>query len=257
MVPAAPGTPALDILHLADTHLTARDTGRAAFVRGLAERLGSVPDLILSTGDMIEDDGGIDLFLSSLEPLQARLGLFYVLGSHDYYQARFKSPTKYFRSTEGPSGAVPADIERLETGMQALGWNALTNRSELVEDGGATIRLAGVDDPYLGRQKTAHIERRAGEVLAIGLTHAPDVVSEWMLNGFDLVLAGHTHGGQVRFPLFGAAVTNSALPAALAMGLHRIGGGYLHVSPGLGTSKYTPIRFLCRPEATLLQLRPG
>ncbi|MGI8775353.1 MAG: metallophosphoesterase [Actinomycetota bacterium] len=252
-----PGAPGLQVLHLADSHLTKRDRRRADFIAGLPQRLARPPDLILATGDMIEDDGGIDLLLASLEPLRARLGLFYVLGSHDYYQARFKAPTKYFRSTDTPTDVPPADVERLEAGLKSLGWGALTNRSEVIEDAGRRIRLAGVDDPYLRRQRTAHIERRADEDLAIGLTHAPDVVSEWLLNGFDLVLAGHTHGGQVRLPLVGAVVTNSALPAALAMGLSSVGGGHLHVSPGLGTSKYTPIRFLCRPAATLLHLHPG
>jgi predicted MPP superfamily phosphohydrolase len=87
--------------------------------------------------------------------------------------------------------------------------------------------------------------------------HAPDVVSEWFLTGFDLVLAGHTHGGQVRIPGIGALVTNCSLPTALAGGLHRIHGGWLHVSPGLGTGKYSPIRFACPPEATLLHLEPA
>ncbi len=93
-------------------------------------------------------------------------------------------------------------------------------------------------------------------MLALGLVHSPDVVTEWVLNGFDLIVAGHTHGGQLRLPLKGALVSYSSLPAPRASGLSRVGDGWLHVSPGLGTSKFTPVRFLCRPEATLLQLRP-
>jgi predicted MPP superfamily phosphohydrolase len=131
------------------------------------------------------------------------------------------------------------------------------NRTELVEAEGGTIRISGVDDPYMNRHRTDHISRGEGDVAAIGLTHAPDVVSEWLLNGYDLVLAGHTHGGQLRFPLAGAAVTNSTLPAALAAGLSRIGNGWLHVSMGLGTGRYAPVRFLARPEATLLHLVPN
>ena len=87
--------------------------------------------------------------------------------------------------------------------------------------------------------------------------HAPDVVSDFALAGFDLVLAGHTHGGQVRIPPFGALVTNSSLPPALARGLSRVGNMWLHVSPGLGTSRFSPARFACPPEATLLQLVPA
>jgi predicted MPP superfamily phosphohydrolase len=255
-VPVPSTAPALTVLHLSDTHLTARDRKLARFVASLPDEVGT-PDLVLATGDMIEDDGGIDPLLEALEGVRGRLGRFYVLGSHDYYQAQVKPPTRYFTSNRGPSGAQPADVGRLEEGLGSQGWRSLVNRTEMVEaEGLGTIRLAGVDDPYLGRQRTGHIERGNGEVLAIGLTHAPDVVSPWLLHGYDLVLAGHTHGGQLRLPFVGAIVTNSSLPSALAAGLHKVGGGVLHVSMGLGTSKYAPVRFLARPEATLLELVP-
>jgi uncharacterized protein len=140
--------------------------------------------------------------------------------------------------------------------LRAKGWTALTNATELIDDGATRIRIAGVDDPYIRRHRTGHIARAAEDALAIGLVHAPDVVSDWILAGFDLVLAGHTHGGQVRLPLVGAVVTNCALPAALAGGLHAIGDGWLHVSPGLGSGRFAPVRFNERPEATLLQIRP-
>ena len=74
--------------------------------------------------------------------------------------------------------------------------------------------------------------------------------------GYDLVFAGHTHGGQVGLPLVGALVTNSALPPRLASGLIRMAGAWLSLSPGLGTSKYAPFRFWCRPTAIWLELRP-
>lgn len=254
-VPVPASSPPLTVLHLSDTHLTARDRKLARFVARLPDEVGT-PDLVLATGDLIEDDGGIEPLLEALEGVRGRLGRFYVLGSHDYYQAKLKPPTRYFTSHRGPSGARAADVDRLEAGLGSQGWTSLVNRTEMVDAEGGTIRLAGVDDPYLGRERTGHIERGRGEVLAIGLTHAPDVVSPWLLNGYDLVLAGHTHGGQLRLPFVGAVVTNSSLPAALAAGLHRVGGGSLHVSMGLGTSKFTPVRFLARPEATLLELVP-
>ena len=257
-VPVKPACPPLAILHLSDTHLTGGNRRLIRFLEALPESVGT-PDLVLATGDLIEDDGGIEPFLAAVEGLRGRLGRFYVLGSHDYYQSKMKAPTRYLTAGRGPSGAKPADVDRLEAGLASQGWTSLINRTELLEHEGraGTIRLAGVDDPYLGRHRTDHIARGAGDVAAIGLTHAPDVVSEWMLNGYDLVLAGHTHGGQLRFPIAGAAVTNSSLPNALAAGLHPVGAGWLHVSMGLGTSRYSPVRFLARPEATLLELVPS
>lgn len=256
-VPVRPGTPPLSILHISDTHLRAKDERRAAWVQSLPHRLGGVPDLVLATGDFIEDNSGVSRAVSALNALEARLGRFYVLGSHDYYLSRFRPPTSYFARQHTPVKAQRADTHALETGLQEKGWIALTNTAHVIDSPGGRVRVAGVDDPYLNRHSTGHIKRDPGDAAAIGLMHAPDVVSEWILAGFDLVLGGHTHGGQVRMPVAGALVTNCDLPAELASGLHRIGHGWLHVSSGIGAGRFTPIRFACRPEATLLQLVPS
>ena len=253
-VPVGAGAPRLRILHLGDTHMTSRSHPIAGFVRSLPHRVGFQPDLVIATGDFLDDDGGIDPVLDAYSCLSARLGKFYVLGSHDYFKSQFKSPTRYLTGRRAEPSTVPVDTARLEAGLQEQGWKPLTNLTEHV-DGGA-VRIAGVDDPYIHRQRTGHIERGERETLAIGVTHAPDVVSDWLLNGYDLVLAGHTHGGQLRAPIVGALVTNSSIPTQLAAGLHPVGGGWLHVTPGLGHSRYSPVRFLCRPEATLLELTP-
>jgi predicted MPP superfamily phosphohydrolase len=86
--------------------------------------------------------------------------------------------------------------------------------------------------------------------------HSPDSAPEAAALGYDLIVAGHTHGGQVRLPIVGALVTNCSMPRRLVSGAIRMGAAILHISPGLGTSKYAPFRFWCRPEATLLELRP-
>ncbi|MFP5353037.1 MAG: metallophosphoesterase [Actinomycetota bacterium] len=249
--------PPLDVLHLADTHLSPRDTRLMSFLKELPDRLPKMPDLVVATGDMIEGDAGIAPLLESIAGIEARYGRFYVFGSHDYYVSSGPSYTKYFSSNKTMRRAVPTDWDRLEDGLRSKGWIALTNSEHTLEIGGATVRLAGVDDPYLKRHDTHHIHRERADDLAIALVHAPDVVSEWILNGFDLVVAGHTHAGQVRAPFVGALVTNCSLPSALASGPSRVGAGWLHVSPGLGTGRYSPIRFLARPEATLLRLLPA
>lgn len=247
------GIPPLEVLHLSDAHLTGEDTQRVDFIRSLADRMPE-PDLILMTGDMIEGDDGIDPLLHALEPLKARYGKACVFGSHDYYRSRFRVPIKYLTGKETKPDTEPTDVQRMLNGLKDQDWIDLTNRSETIAAPFGRILLSGVDDPYLKRHRTEHI-RREDAVLAIGLTHAPNVVSTFMLAGYDLVVAGHTHGGQLRAPFFGALVTNSPLPAALAAGPRRIGRSVLHVSPGIGTSRYTRIRFLCPPEVTLLSLR--
>jgi predicted MPP superfamily phosphohydrolase len=251
-----PGAPSLSVLHLSDTHMKSYDRPLQKWLKGLPELLDPPPDLILATGDLIDDDSGIDPLLGSLAGLRARYGTFYVLGSHDYYQAVFRFPTKYFVRKEQPLPPERADTDRLEEGLRSAGWTALTNTTAFVDAPQGRIRIAGVDDPHIHLEQTDHIERAHDDELAIALMHAPNVTSTWILNGFDVVLAGHTHAGQVRVPFGGALVTNSTLPAALAGGLHKVGRAWLHVSPGLGVSKFTPIRFLTRPEATLLKIGP-
>ena len=250
---AAPVT----VLHVSDTHLKERDRMKTRWLRGLPERLGLVPDLVLATGDLIEDPTGIDPLVGALAGLEARWGKWYVFGSHDYLHSTFPGYVKYFTGNRDVVRANPADTPRLERGLADTGWKPLTNRTEMLDTPAGRIRLTGVDDPYIHREDTAHLGRTGGDSLAIGLMHAPEVVSEYALSGYDLVLAGHTHGGQVRVPFTGAVVTNSTLPCALAAGPTRVGSSWLHVSPGFAQGKFAPIRFNCRPEVTLLRLEPA
>ncbi len=249
------GARPVSVLHVSDMHIKQADTLLARFIGSIPDALAREPDIVAATGDLIDDDSGIEPAVSLLGDFFPSAHRFYVLGSHDYFQSRFKSYAKYFTSRgRSPVGAPRADVARLEEGLQATGWTRVTNTSTVIDTHFGRLQVAGVDDPYLNRHRTGHIGRDAEVDIAIGLVHTPDVVSEWVLSGFDLVLAGHTHGGQVRVPGIGALVTNSALPNALAGGLTRIGDGWLHVSPGLGTGRFAPIRFNCRPEVTLLSL---
>ncbi len=277
----ARGERPLRVLHLSDMHLTPSNTRRIEWVRGLA---ALEPDLVVDTGDNLAHVDAVPSALKALEPLLERPGAF-VLGSNDYYAAVPKNPLVYFMGpTEVRAKAVPLPTGTLVSGLRDAGWIDLTNRRDVLEVAGRTIQLVGVDDPHIKRDRfpapaptSGHFrgkppseppqERRfRGKVpsaeLALGVTHAPyrRVLDQMTAEGSDLVLAGHTHGGQVCVPFYGALVTNCDLPRRYAKGLNRWAldehSTWLHVSAGLGTSPFAPIRFACPPEATLLTLVP-
>ena len=247
-----PGQPPLTVLHLSDLHMTAADTRRLAFL----ERLAAEPvDLVVLTGDMLGEPAGLGPVLEALGRFRPRLGAVAVLGSNDYFAPRFRNPLTYFA---GPSSrrhrSAPRNPWReLVEGLEARGWTVLRNRRGRIGD----VELAGIDDPHIRYDDPGVAVPPNGEVparLRLGLVHSPyrRALDAFAGNGYDLVLAGHTHGGQVRLPGVGALVTNCDLPRDRVRGLSRWGSSWLHVSAGLGTSKYAPFRFACRPEASLL-----
>jgi predicted MPP superfamily phosphohydrolase len=147
--------------------------------------------------------------------------------------------------------------------MEAAGWLNANNRRGRIKAGDLDIEVAGVHDSHINRDR---YDRVAGACdpaadLRIGVLHSPEpsVLDRFTDDGFQLLLAGHTHGGQLRIPGGPALVTNCGIERARASGLHHHpvdGDAWLHVSAGLGTSPYAPVRFGCRPEATLLTLTP-
>jgi predicted MPP superfamily phosphohydrolase len=246
------------VLQLSDAHLTPRQGKKQAWVRELAR---FCPDLVVNTGDTIAHPDVVPFALEMLEPLFAFPGVF-VFGSNDYYAPRPKNPARYLWESESPRiFGHPLPWPQLRDGMVEAGWLDLSNRRDRVKVGGLDVEVAGVDDPHINRDKYAEV---AGPVdvaadLHIGVTHSPEprVLDAMATDGFSLLLAGHTHGGQLRVPLYGALVTNCGLDRSRARGLSRYAGAWLHVSAGLGTSPYAPVRFACPPEATLLTLVPG
>lgn len=249
----AAGAPRLTVLHLSDLHLLARHRRRAAWVRALA-RLR--PDLIVSTGDHLSAMDALPLLLHALGGFDAPA--VFVPGNNDYYQPVRPRPRAYLGSG-GPRWRPP-DLpwSQVAAGLRSVGWTDLTSRRTVVELRGTPVTLTGTDDAHLRRDHYALV---AGAVagLGLGLTHTPQrrLLDAFTDDGHALVLAGHTHGGQLRLPLAGPVVTNCDLPRSRARGLSRSGAGWLHVSAGLGTSPYLPVRLCCRPEATLLELVAG
>ena len=147
--------------------------------------------------------------------------------------------------------------------LTRAGWEDLSNRSTHIEVGGGVISVLGVDDPHLDRDRMPEPDPtwENAAALRLSLSHAPyvHVVDGFTEVGSDLIIAGHTHGGQLGLPIIGALVTNCDLPRQYAKGLHtwRVGtrSSQLNVSAGLGTSPFVPLRVFTRPEVSLLRVR--
>jgi predicted MPP superfamily phosphohydrolase len=243
--------PEITVLHLSDLH----------FVRGEERKrrfLGSLPqaDVTVVTGDFLAEPEAVAIAVGAVAPTRGRLASWYVLGSNDYYVPRPINPFAYFG---GPSNRRHRTAARgrsvdLRAGLDADGWEELTNVRHERELAGVAIELLGLDDAHVRRQDYRVVPREAPDRLGVAVMHSPDSLPEAVASGYAFVVAGHTHGGQIRMPFVGALVTNSQLPRRVASGLFRMGDAVVHVSPGLGTNKCAPFRFLCRPEATLLVL---
>lgn len=288
-VPARGDLAPLRILHVSDLHMFPGQT----FIENFLAKVAAEEefDLVVSTGDNFGDMHSLDLLLDAYQPLLAFPGAF-VLGSNDYYSPMTKSWLTYFRHPH--RRRVPQKHRRNQPDLPWLtlvreferaGWVDVSNRTEtlhLAATAGRaqdrqTVALAGVDDPHIRRDRvpspSATWENPNSWRLA--LSHAPylRVIDAFEEQGADLILAGHTHGGQVCVPGIGSLVTNSDIPRRYSRGLHRWPATpgapsleaeagekgpptFLHVSAGLGTSPYAPIRFSCRPEASLIELVP-
>jgi predicted MPP superfamily phosphohydrolase len=245
-----PGAPPLRVLQVSDTHLRMSNVRLAAFLASLADE---TYDLVFATGDMLGEPAAVERCARLLGGLKGRLGSYYVLGSSDYYAPRFKSYVHYFTGRAKPPTTPnrTADFLRI---LEAQGWEGLTNRTIEVDLKGMPTQITGLDDPFLKRDDRSLLRRDAGAAFALCVVHDPAPYLDIAKAGYDLAIAGHTHGGQVRLPFVGSVVTNSTLPNRLALGASWVDDTVLFVTPGLGTGKFAPFRFLCPPEASVLEL---
>ncbi|MDR2565213.1 MAG: metallophosphoesterase family protein [Bifidobacteriaceae bacterium] len=256
-----PGAAPIKVLHISDMHLTARQRRKIEWVKALASLR---PDLVVTTGDNFAFADAMESALEALEPHLATPGAF-VLGSNDYYGAIFKNPAIYLLGPPEPEITRQPDLptEPFRQVLTRAGWKDLDNARANLEVGPESLAtdLVGLADPHLDWDKLPEPVSHEAADLVLGLVHAPYLraVDQLVADQARLVFAGHTHGGQVALPFYGALVSNSDLPPRLASGLHRwrSSDSYLHVSGGLGTSPYAPIRLACRPSASLVTLVPA
>lgn len=267
-----PGARSITVLHLSDLHMAPWQTGKQEFVRSLARY---EPDLVVDTGDNFGHVDALPALEYALEPFAGIAGVF-AHGSNDYYGPVPKNPLAYLAPMRPrTSERTDLDTDGLDRFLtDDLGWLDLNNRARALELRGTRLEFFGTGDAHKRwdrldllpgaveelRENVEWSDDTDQEVVSIGVTHAPyrRVLDAFASQGADLIFAGHTHGGQVRVPGRPAIVTNCDIPREQAQGLSvwaaPSASSYLHVSAGLGTSIYAPVRFGCPPEAIVLTL---
>lgn len=259
----AAGSGPIRVLHISDVHMTPNQEAKQRWLRGLADL---APDLVVNTGDNLSHADAVPSVLRAYGDLLDLPGVF-VFGSNDYYSPRRPSWVDYLRGGSGVDVRGPRGRERdlpfaeMRAAFTQRGWTDLTNRHAALEIAGRRLAFVGVDDPHLKLDELDDVPADTSADLAVGVAHAPylRVLDRWNALGYPLILAGHTHGGQLRLPFYGALVTNCDLDTGRARGLHQHAApghdpSWMHVSAGLGASPFAPVRFCCRPEASLLTL---
>ena len=264
----------LRVLHVSDLHIVPGQERRRRWVHDLA---ALEPDLVVNTGDNMSHPDALPWVLETFAALMELPGVF-VRGSNDYYSPRFRNPLGYVinRRSQYAGERTERDLpwEEMTAAFTEAGWRDLTHVRERMVIEGVDLELVGTDDAHLDLDEYELVAGPAAPDadLTIGVTHAPyqRLLDSFVGDGAGLVLAGHTHGGQVTVPGYGALTTNCDLDRRRVKGASRwwVGAGeqlgspapddaaWLHVSAGLGHSRMAPYRFACRPEATLLTLVP-
>lgn len=260
-----PGAAPLRILHISDAHMAPWQHRKQDWLASLAELK---PDLIVNTGDNLGHENGLDGIRRAFAPFAGIPGVF-VHGSNDVAAPSPRNPFRYFlgpsKKNHKPELLDTDAMDRYFT--DELGWTDLNNAAARLRIAGTDVDLFGVDDAHRDWDRLdalpdaiSALGARDAATPVLGVTHAP---YQRVLNGFtdlgaDAILGGHTHGGQVCIPGYGALVANCDIPLKQAKGLSTWSHGGrtvpLNVSAGCGHSIYAPVRFACRPEATLLTL---
>jgi predicted MPP superfamily phosphohydrolase len=261
-----PALSGLKLLHISDLHAGAPGLNDKAIRKAIATAPRLEPDLILFTGDMVDKQKDLAPYLKPLASLKAPLGKFAVLGNHDHglrktaIQDTFNRITG--RSRIEKTAVIPSEVETTVTRNRHLldqaGIRLLENECITVVASGSRVQICGIDELQYG---LADFDRVLNELdreapLRILLSHAPEAAELIGSGDFQLVLAGHTHGGQICLP----HPTRTKIPLSysgseFADGIHIFPTTIMHVSRGVGTT-LVPLRLLSRPEITLLELFP-
>lgn len=239
----------LKILHLSDIHFAGPDRGLTSFFDRLAQE---TYDLIVMSGDIFDCEKGILRAKENLSKLKSKFGIHAVLGNHDYFDYRFWDIFKPgIRGRGYPKIAQP--VEQFMECLKRVGVKVFRNEHLEIPFENTTLALHGLDDPTTGQ---ADIEKAMRgydpEHINILLTHTIDAFFYIGENEIDLSFSGHSHGGQIRFPWFGALITHTDFGPKYSQGIHPLKGAVCSVSRGVSASRFFSLRLLCPPEAIVL-----
>ena len=268
------GAQSIRMLHVSDLHLSPWQKHKAAWVKALT-RLK--PDVVVNTGDNLSADI-VPEVLDVFDGLLNVPGVF-VLGSNDFFSPTAKNPAKYLRSPSEVKHRTQPDLDvkalihgfearDTDTPSETRGWQFLDNAEASLTIRGTRIDFCGLGDSHIDRDRirrscddlaheTLEYPRFASDAgVKVGVTHAPysRTLEAFTSAGADLIMTGHTHGGQIRVPFWGAPVTNCDLDRTRARGVFSYRESLVEISAGLGFSPFSPVRFACRPEVSLLTL---
>ena len=248
------GKPEFRLLHLSDLHMIPGQETKIAWVSALD---ALEPDLVVNTGDNLSDQQAVPDTLRALGPLLARPGLF-VFGTNDYWAPQPVNPFKYLLGKKREPSYVDLPWRGMRAAFMEHGWRDANQARHEFKVGNVRLAAAGVDDPHHDLDDYSEIagppDEAAAPARALRHPRRPRVGEKFADDGYQLSLSGHTHGGQICLPGSRALVTNCGIDRERVQGLHDFGPMKMHVSNGLGTSKFAPARIFCRPSATLLKI---
>jgi len=245
-----PGLDGLRVLHVADTHFPANGESLERF---LAAARRQRYDIVIGTGDYVDTAAGWDVALRAFAALEPGLGVFAVIAGHDRAAA---SRRDSLLRVLGRTRRAQIDPAPFVAGLRAAGVRVLINEHTAVEIGGELVRFIGVDDAYHGLDRlTEALPAGDADGFPILLSHSPDGLLDPAARGLPLAFSGHTHGGQIRLPGYGAPMRHArSVGRRQAAGVVRIGDAQVVISRGFGTTS-VPLRFACSPELGVVEIR--
>jgi uncharacterized protein len=248
-VPPSASFDGFRIVQISDLHDKRFGGGQSALIKAIQE---ARPDMIAITGDLVGGNGwksenSFDL----IRRVTALAPVYFVSGNHE--------------NTDNP-----AEFSRFAETLEEMGVRVLRTRSEIVSRGEDSIAVAGIDDidAYRNGERTNEVategwnaallsmkQKMDPKLFTVLLSHRPEFTRSYVSSGFDVVLAGHAHGGQIRLPFVGAIYSpGQGFMPKFTSGMHMLGETTLIVSRGLGGVGF-PFRFLNRPEIVIVELK--